>query len=90
MPDEREPTIEEVQALTAAATPHFAFQLRARVRAIVADLPPGHPTRDFAEAEIAMLERLGRSTSRAAEGPLEPPSRVGWETVPSHRAARAG
>ena len=35
-----------------------------------------------------MLEELGRATSKAAEGPLEPRSRLGWETIPSHRALR--
>jgi len=84
----REPTIEDVQALTCAATPHFAFQIRARVRALVRELPPDHPTRRFAEGEIELLERLGFSTSKAAEGPLEPPTRPGWETIPSHRPAR--
>ena len=35
-----------------------------------------------------MLERLGYSTTKALEGPLEPPTRIGWETIPSHRTAR--
>ena len=72
-----------------AATPHFAFQIRARVRALIADLPDDHPTRRFGEEKIEMLERLGYSTTKALEGPLEPATRIGWETLPSHRAARA-
>lgn len=86
---EREPTIEAVTALTCAATPHFAFQIRARVRDLIRDLPSGHPVRVYGEQQVAMLERLGRCTSRAAEGPLEPASRPGWETIKSHRPARA-
>jgi hypothetical protein len=87
---EREPTVEDVVALTCAATPHFAYQIRARVRALIRDLPAEHPARAYGEEQIALLERLGRSSSKAAEGPLEPESRIGWETIPSHRAARAG
>jgi hypothetical protein len=85
-----EPTVEDVMALTCAATPHFAFQIRARVRALVRDLPADHPTRRYGEEQIAMLEQLGRATSRAAEGPLEPGTRLGWETIPSHRSLRHG
>ncbi|MCC6222742.1 MAG: hypothetical protein IT201_04535 [Thermoleophilia bacterium] len=89
MPGTREPTIADVEALVCAATPHFAFQIRARVRDLVRNLGPEHPTRRYGEAQIAMLERLGHATSKAAEGPLEPATRIGWETVPSHRAVRA-
>jgi hypothetical protein len=87
---EAEPTVEDVMALTCAATPHFAYQIRARVRDLIRDLPPEHPARRYGEEQIELLERLGRCTSKAAEGPLEPPSRVGWEGIPSHRPARAG
>jgi hypothetical protein len=89
MAEATEPTIEDVTALTYAATPHFAFQIRARVRDLVAGLPEGHPVRRYGEEQIAMLERLGMSSSLAAEGPLEPASRPGWETIPSHRPARS-
>lgn len=88
MAENHEPTVEDVQALVCAATPHFAFQIRARVRALVRDLPAGHPARRFGDEQIALLEQLGHSTSKAAEGPLEPPSRIGWETIPSHGPAR--
>lgn len=89
MAEVREPTLEDLTALTCAATPHFAFQIRARVRDLVRDLPDGHPVRTRGEEQIAMLERLGRSTSIAAEGPIESSRRIGWETVKSHRPARA-
>jgi hypothetical protein len=84
----REPTVEDVEALVGSATPHFAYQLRARVRDLVRDLPDDHPTRRYGEEQIAMLERLGRSSSRAAEGPIEPSTRIGWETIPSRRPVR--
>jgi hypothetical protein len=89
MAEEREPTVEDVEALVGAATPHFAFQIRARVRALINDLPEDHPARRYGEEQIALLERLAYSTSKAAEGPLESPERIGWETIPSHRPARA-
>lgn len=88
MAEEREPTVEDVEALVGAATPHFAFQIRARVRELISDLPEDHPARRYGEEQIALLERLAYSTSKAAEGPLEPAERIGWETIPSHRAAR--
>jgi hypothetical protein len=84
-----EPTVEDVMALTAAATPHFAYQIRARVRALIRDLPADHPARRYGEQQVAMLERLGRATSQASEGPLEPSTRIGWETIKSHRPLRA-
>lgn len=90
MDEGHEPTVEDVQALVCAATPHFAYQIRARVRALVRDLPADHPARRFGEEQIAMLEELGRASSIAAEGPIEPPTRLGWETIPSHRSVRAG
>jgi len=54
----REPTVEDVRQLMGASTPHFALQLRNRIRALVADLPEGHPARVEGEREIARLERI--------------------------------
>jgi hypothetical protein len=82
-----EPTKDDIDALVGAATPHFAMQIRARVRALVRDLPDGHPVRGYGEEQIALLERLAFASSKAAEGPLEPPTRLGWEELPSHAPA---
>ena len=82
-----EPTKDDIDALVGAATPHFAMQIRARVRALVRDLPEGHPVRGYGEEQIALLERLAFASSKAAEGPLEPPTRLGWEELPSHAPA---
>jgi hypothetical protein len=79
----REPTREDVDALAGPATPHFAYQLRARVRELVADLPPDHEVRRYAEEKIDLLDRLGYSSSKAEEGPREPRSRPGWQEIPS-------
>jgi hypothetical protein len=80
----REPTIEDIDALVGPATPHFAYQLRARVRALVRDLPDDHAVRRYGEEQMERLDRLGYASSKAEEGPLEPETRPGWETIPSH------
>ena len=82
-----EPTIDDVNYLVGPATPHFAYQIRARVRALVRDLPEDHPVRRYGEEKMELLERLAHSSSKAEEGPLEPPDRLGWEALPSHGRA---
>ncbi|HUC34135.1 MAG TPA: hypothetical protein VMR48_00380 [Gaiellaceae bacterium] len=82
-----EPTKDDIEALVGAATPHFAMQIRARVRALIRDLPEDHSVRGYGEEQIALLERLAFASSKAAEGPLEPPTRLGWEELPSHAPA---
>jgi hypothetical protein len=79
-----EPTTDDVDELVGPATPHFAMQIRARVRALIRDLPGNHPVRTYGEEKIALLERLAFASSKAEEGPLEPPTRVGWGELPSH------
>ena len=81
-----EPTIDDIDALVGPATPHFAYQLRARVEDLIKDLPAGHPVRRFGEEKLDLLDRLGHASSKAEEGPLEPSDRLGWESLPSHRA----
>jgi hypothetical protein len=56
-----EPTVEDVRQLMGASTPHFALQLRNRIRALIAGLPADHPARVLGEKEIARLEQLSRS-----------------------------
>src|SRR5258708_38407565 len=79
----REPTRHDVDHLVGPATPHFAYQLRARVSELVADLPAGHDVRRYAEEKIALLDRLGYASSKAEEGGREPRSRPGWDEIPS-------
>ena len=55
----REVTADDIRQLVASATPHFAYQIRNRVRKLVAGLPADHPVRLYAAAEIAKLEQLG-------------------------------
>ena len=78
-----EPTIADVDALVGPATPQFAYQLRARVRELVLDLPDEHPVRRYAEEQMELLDRLGHASTKAHDGGREPRSRPGWETLPS-------
>jgi len=82
-----EPTFDDVDALVGPATPHFAYQLRARVRELVEELPPDHPVRRYGEEKMELLDRLGYASSLAEAGPREPRSRIGWETIPSSAPA---
>lgn len=81
------PTIDDVDELVGPATPHFAMQIRARVRALVRDLAADDPVRRHGEEKIALLERLAFATSKAEEGPVEPATRPGWDQLPSHATA---
>jgi hypothetical protein len=82
-----EPTREDVDRLVGPATPHFAYQLRARVRELVQGLPEEHEVRKYAEEKIDLLDRLGYASSKAEEGPRVPHDRPGWEEIPSSAPA---
>jgi hypothetical protein len=60
----REPTVEDVRQLMGASTPHFALQIRNRIRNLVGGLPEDHPARVEGEREIARLERLAYGSER--------------------------
>ena len=79
----REPTREDIDALVGPATPHFAYQLRARVEELVQGLSAGHPVKQYAAEKMQLLDRLGNASSKAEEGEREPKSRPGWEQLPS-------
>jgi hypothetical protein len=78
-----EPTVSDVDALVGPATPHFAYQLRARVLELVRDLDADHPVRRYAEEKMDLLDRLGHASSKAEDGGREPRSRPGWDRLPS-------
>jgi hypothetical protein len=82
-----EPTRDDIDALVGPATPHFAYQLRARIRQLIADLPDDHPVRRYGEEKMEVLDRLGYASSKAEEGPREPRSKPGWDKVPSSAPA---
>jgi hypothetical protein len=58
-----------------ASTPHFALQLRERIRKLISGLPADHPARQEGEREIARLDKLafaGEIRGHPAEPGLEP------------------
>ena len=63
-PDRLDPahevTVEDVRSLAGPATPHFALQIRNRIRRLIEPLPAEHPARVEGEREIARLEDLAR------------------------------
>ena len=61
-------TLEDVRELMGASTPHFALQLRERIRALIVDLPPDHPARLEGEREIARLDQLALLGEVRGEG----------------------
>ena len=75
-------TRDDIDALVGPATPHFAYQLRARVKGLIADLPEDDPVRKYGEEQMDLLDRLGYASSKAEEGPREPRSKPGWERDP--------
>ena len=76
---EREPTVEDIHQLMGASSPHFALQIRNRIRNLIDGLPPDHPARVTGEREIARLERL------AVEGEHRGPVIPGERELPSIR-----
>jgi hypothetical protein len=84
---DRDPTRDDVDALVGPATPHFAYQLRARVRELVAHLPEESDVRRYAESQVERLDRLGHASSKADEGPRESTERLGWNELPSSAPA---
>jgi hypothetical protein len=85
---EREPTRDEIDALVGPATPHFAYQLRARVRELIEGLPEDHPVRRYGEEKMELLDRLGYASSKSEDLPPEPRDQgAGWEKIPSSAPA---
>ena len=78
-----EPTIDDIDTLVGPATPHFAPQLRARLEALIADLPEDHPVRRYGEEKLELLRRLAYASSKAEDGGREPRTKPGWRQLPS-------
>ena len=73
--DGREVTVEDIRQLMGASTPHFALQLRERIRHLIHGLPPGHPARVEGEREIDRLDTIafaGEVRGHGAEPGLDP------------------
>jgi hypothetical protein len=53
-------TIDDIRALAGPATPHFALQIRNRIRRLIQDLPEDDPVHIEGERHIARLEDLAQ------------------------------
>jgi hypothetical protein len=56
--DAHQVSAEDIRALAGASTPHFALQVRNRIRRLVEPLAAEHPARIEGERKIAQLEEL--------------------------------
>ena len=68
---DHEVTLEDVHALMGASTPHFAMQLRTRIRALIRELPVDHPARIAGEREIARLNDIAYDGEVRGQAPEE-------------------
>jgi hypothetical protein len=56
----KEVTPEDIRALAGPVTPHFALQVRNRIRRLIGSLPADHPARQEGERQIVRLEELAQ------------------------------
>jgi hypothetical protein len=80
-------TRDDIDELVGPATPHFAFQIRARVRELIGDLPEDDAVRRYGEEKMELLDRLGFASTKSENSELESRDRIGWETIPSSATA---
>src|SRR3954466_1903678 len=71
----REPTVDDGRQLMGASTPHFALQIRNRIRNMISGLAADHPARVAGEREIARLAKIAfggenRGAAQERERPL--------------------
>ena len=70
--------MDDIRQLVASATPHFAYQIRNRIKKLIVGLAADHPVRLYALEQIAKLEQLG-FTGEVRGTPEQP----GMEPLPS-------
>src|SRR5437763_13148756 len=80
-------TKEAIDALVGPATPHFAYQLRARIEELVKELPDDDPVRRYGEGKMKLLDQLGHASSKAESGGRVRRDVPGWEELPSSAPA---
>ena len=67
-------TVDDVRQLMGASTPHFALQLRNRIRTLIAGLDADDPARLEGEREIARLDGIAfTGETRGEHEELLPP-----------------
>jgi hypothetical protein len=60
-------TAEDIRALAGASTPHFALQVRNRIRRLIEPLAADDPARREGECKIAELEELANHSGDPRE-----------------------
>ena len=83
---ERAVNIDDIRQVVASATPHFAYQIRNRVRKLVAGLPADDPVHLYALEQIAKLEQLGFTGE--VRGTPEQPGMGALASVSEHEQPR--
>jgi hypothetical protein len=81
---DRQVTVDDVRQLMGSSTPHFALQIRTRIRRLIDGLPPDDPARVMGEQEIRRLELLAYAGEVRGEGYQE-----GMRALPSIDLAEA-
>ena len=66
---DRQVTVDDVRQLMGSSTPHFALQIRNRIRTLISGLPADHPARRAGEREIARLDELALGSEK--RGPIQ-------------------
>lgn len=65
-------SVEDIRALAGPVTPHFALQVRNRIRRLIGPLSADDPVRVEGERQISRLEELARvSGDPRGIGPIE-------------------
>lgn len=75
---EQRPLVDQIRALVAPSTPHFALQVRNRIATLIEGLPADDPARVEGERQIARLNDLARWTGDPrGRGPKPPDPQAG-------------
>jgi hypothetical protein len=83
---DRQVTVDDVRQLMGASTPHFALQLRNRIRKLIRGLPADDPARLLGEQEIARLEQI--AFTGETRGEPEQPGQRALRSVNEHDVPR--
>jgi hypothetical protein len=61
-------SVDDIRALAGPSTPHFALQIRNRIRRLIEPLDPDDPVRGEGERQIERLERLAQFSGDPRSG----------------------
>jgi hypothetical protein len=64
----RRPTVDDIRALAGPSTPHFALQVRNRIKHLIEPLEPGDPARIEGELQIGRLDELAKFSGDPRSG----------------------